>query len=434
MFDSASLPESQRRIALVDVNSFFASCERVFDPSLEGKPVVVLSNNDGCVVALSKEAKALGVKMGIPWFKISAWAPSVGLVAKSSNYELYGDLSSRVMSILHEFSAHVEVYSVDEAFLELKGTPEELVAIGYEIKAAIQNKLGLPVCVGIGRSKTQAKLANSGAKKSPGLNGVCNLDTFTPEQIDHIMAALPVDNIWGIARRLSKRLNSIGIHTIKDLRDADPVRIKKKFGVVVQRSLYELRGIDCIKLEGERLVKNQVMYSRSFATPVTTRKQMEEVLAVYAQRVSKRLRKQGSVAGALTCFAGTSRFANEPFHSPYRNAVFSVPTNDPVEILKASSAVLLDSIEDGRKYVRAGIMLHDVSPKTSHQYLDLFTPLHESRQLGEVLDHVMEKHGAFSIGLGAAGFKSPRHWEMKREMLSLRATTRWDELATVHAR
>lgn len=424
----------QRRIALVDVNSFFASCERIFDPKLVGKPVVVLSNNDGCVVARSNEAKALGVGMGIPWFKISAWAPSVGLIARSSNYELYGDISARVMSILQEFSPNVEVYSIDEAFLELQGTPEELMEIGHRIKAAIQTRVGLPVCVGIGKSKTQAKLANSGAKKSAGLNGVCNLEMFSPEHVDQIMTALPVDNIWGIARRLSKRLNSIGIHTIKDLRDADPVRIKKKFGVVVQRSLYELRGIDCIKLEGERLVKNQVMYSRSFATPVTTRKQMEEVLAVYAQRVSKRLRKQGSVAGALTCFAGTSRFANEPFHSPYMNAVFSIPTNDPVEILKASIAVLLDRIEDGQKYVRAGIMLHDVSPKSSHQYLDLFTPLHESRELGETLDKVMEKHGAFSIGLGAAGFKSPRHWEMKREMLSLRATTRWDELATVHAK
>jgi DNA polymerase V len=425
---------SQRRIALVDVNSFFASCERVFDPKLMGKPVVVLSNNDGCVVARSNEAKALGIAMGVPWFKISAWAPSVGLVARSSNYELYGDLSARVMSILHEFSAHVEVYSIDEAFLELTGTPEELLATGHRIKEAIQTRLGLPVCVGIGRSKTQAKLANAGAKKSAAMNGVCNLDMFSTEKLDFIMGALPVDNLWGIARRLSKRLAAQGIHTIKDLRDADPVRIKKKFGVVVQRSVYELRGIDCIKLEGERMVKQQVMYSRSFATPVTSRKQMEEVLAVYAQRVSKRLRKQGSVAGALTCFAGTSRFANEPFHSPYVNAVFSIPTNDPVEILKASSSVLLGRIEEGRKYVRAGIMLHDVSPKTSHQYLDLFTPVHERRQLGETLDKVMEKHGAFSIGLGAAGFKTAREWEMKREMLSLRATTRWDELATVYAK
>lgn len=425
---------SERRIALVDVNSFFASCERIFDPRLEGKPVVVLSNNDGCVVARSAEAKALGIAMGVPWFKLEPYAKQYGIVAKSSNYELYGDLSARVMDILHGFAANVEVYSVDEAFLELHGTTEKLLATGRAIKETIMNKVGLPVCVGIGKSKTLAKLANSGAKKAEGMHGVCNLDTFSAEHIDAIMNALPVDNIWGIAKRLSRRLQGFGISTVKELRDSDPALIRKRFGVVVQRTVYELRGHDCIKLEGERVVKNQVMYSRSFSTPITTVRDMHEVLAIYAQRVSKRLRRQGSVAAAMTCFAGTSRFANEPFHSPYVNATFSTPTNDPIEILKAASSVLLPHLRDGNKYVRAGIMLHDVSPKTSHSYLDMFTPVHEHRQIGEALDKVMEKHGAFSIGLGAAGFKNARQWEMKRGMLSLRATTRWDELATVHAK
>ena len=428
------MSEVGRRIALVDVNSFFASCERLFDPRLEGKPVVVLSNNDGCVVARSAEAKALGVAMGIPWFKIEPFASQSGIVAKSSNYELYGDMSARVMSILHEFSAHVEVYSIDEAFLELHGTPEQLEKTGREIRAAIRRKTGLPVCVGIGKSKTLAKLANSGAKKSAGMDGVCNLDLFSPDHVDAIMDALPVDNIWGIARRLSRRLNGHGIATIKELRDSDPAVIRKKFSVVVQRTVYELRGIDCIALEGERVVKDQVMYSRSFSTPITQVKQLHEVLAIYAQRVSKRLRKQGSVAGAMTCFAGTSRFANEPFHSPYLSTTFPVPTNDPIEILQRASALLLPNLVEGNKYVRAGILLHDLSAASSHSYLEMFTPPHQQRQIGEVLDQVMNKHGAFSIGLGAAGFTTARQWEMKREKLSLRATTRWDELATVYAK
>lgn len=426
--------ESDRRIALVDVNSFFASCERVFDPRLKDKPVVVLSNNDGCVVARSNEAKALGVAMGVPWFKLASWAPKVGLVARSSNYELYGDLSARVMQILGRFSSEVEVYSIDEAFLSVKGTPEELVALGREIKETVMRHTGLPVCVGIGRSKTLAKLANHGAKKSSHMGGVCNLDTFSLEHLDAIMAAYPVNNLWGVAGRTAKRLAGQGINTILELKEADPRLIRKRFSVVMQRTVYELRGIDCIKLEGERLVKDQVIYSRSFATPVTTVEDMRQVLAVYAQRVSKRLRKQGSVTQALTCYAATSRFANEPMHSPTTAVAFSMPVDDPVEIMKACTETLLPRIIPGSKYVRAGIMLHGVSPKSSHSYLDIFTPLYEQREVGITLDNVMARHGKTSIGLGVAGLKTARRWEMKRELLSLRATTHWDELATVYAR
>lgn len=423
-----------RRIALVDVNSFFASCERVFDPRLEGRPVVVLSNNDGCVVARSAEAKALGIKMGEPWFKLAPFAPKYGLVARSSNYELYGDLSARVMDLLRGFASNVEVYSIDEAFLEVHGSTDELLRLGHEMKRTIQNKLGLPVGIGIAKSKTLAKLANHGAKKSPGLGGVCNFDSYGPEQINAIMESLPVTELWGIARRLGKRLVGQGIATVRELRDADAALMRRRFGVIMQRMIFELRGIDCIQLEGERLIKDQVMYSRSFSTPITTARQAHEVLGIYAQRVSKRLRKQGSVAGALSTFAETSRFTQAPFHRPFLTGVFSVPTNDPVELLRLASGLLLPQIVDGAKYVRAGILLHDITQKQSHNYLDLFTPQHEQRRLGETLDEVMAKQGPFSIGLGVAGMKTARTWEMKRGMLSLRATTRWDELATVHAR
>ena len=424
---------SENRFALVDVNNFFVSCERIFDPKLEGRPVVVLSNNDGCVVSRSPEAKALGISMGEPWFKLRHLASEKGLVARSSNYELYGDLSARVMKTIRDFSPEVEVYSVDEAFLKIGGTPEELTLTGHRIRDAIRNKLGLPVCVGIGKSKTQAKLANHGAKKSAGFGGVLNLELLPPSRLDATLASLPVDEIWGIARRLSKRLASIGIYTVKDLRDADPAMIRKKFSITVERTVMELRGIDCIELEGERLIKNHLIYSRSFSAPVTTRKNMEEVLAVYAQRVSRRLRKQGSVAGALTCFAGTSRFAAEPFQWSTATVRLDVPTNDPVEILRTATHALLNQIIEGRKYVRAGIILHDVTPKNSHAYLEPFIPLHEQKQIGETLDLVQAKLGSRSIGLGVSGLATQRNWEMKREMLSKRASTHWEELATVYA-
>ncbi|WP_162529545.1 Y-family DNA polymerase, partial [Agromyces humi] len=231
-----------RRIGLVDVNNFFVSCERVFNPKLEGIPVVVLSNNDGCVVARSAEAKALGVQMGDPWFKLENQARVWGMVAQSSNYELYGDLSSRTMELLGRYSYDLSVYSIDEAFVHLRGSTEELIRAAREMRAAVKKHVGLPVCVGIAPSKTLAKLVNHGAKKTPALGGVGHWDAYTPAQQDRIMDSLEVDEIWGVAGRLKKRFAMLDIHTIRDLRDADPALIRKKFSVVLQRTVYELRG------------------------------------------------------------------------------------------------------------------------------------------------------------------------------------------------
>lgn len=211
----------ERVVALVDCESFYASCERVFDPTLNGKPIVVLSNNDGCVVALNREAKALGVKMGVPWFQISAWAEVSGVVARSSNYELYGALSARVMEIIGQFSAWQEVYSVDESFIGLEGTVEELLKVGAEMRERVLRYTGVPVRVAIGKTKTLAKLASLGAKADLSLNGVCHLGAYSPEKLNHIMSSIPVSEIWGVGRRLTKRLASLNIHTVAELRDAD---------------------------------------------------------------------------------------------------------------------------------------------------------------------------------------------------------------------
>ncbi len=425
---------SDQRTALLDVNNFFASCERVFDPKLEGRPVVVLSNNDGCVVARSAEAKALGVTMGAPWFSLAPMAEKFGIVARSSNYELYGDLSSRVMEIAGRFTSHLEVYSIDEAFLHLSGTPAQNSALAAELRATIRRHTGLPVCVGIAQSKTLAKLANHGAKKSPYMNGVCNLDDFTPERVNAVMESMPVTELWGVAGRTRKRLTNLGVLTIRDLRDSDPEFIRKRFSVVLQRTVHELRGIDCISIDSMREIKGQIIYSRSFSTPVTTRAEMEQVLAVYAARVSKRLRKQGYVAGALTCYAATSRFANAENHAPFVAVRFDDSTDDPIQIAAACSQALLGRVVEGNKYVRAGIMLHEISRAKPSEFLEIFTPVSELRQVGRALDTVTDRFGASSIGLGVAGLKSARRWEMKRELLSPRATTHWDELATVFAR
>ena len=423
-----------RRIALVDVNNCYVSCERLFDPTLENRPVVVLSNNDGCVVARSAEAKALGIQMGDPWFKLAAQAPAWGLEYRSSNYELYGDLSRRVMELLARYSAWQETYSIDEAFLGLRGTIPELTARAREIRAAVLKHVGLPVSVGIASSKTLAKLANHGAKRTPSLGGVANLDEYTPAQVTRILESLPTDEVWGVAGRTKKRLTELGIHTIADLRDADPALIRKKFSVVMQRTVYELRGIDCLPLEPPSTTREQIMFSRSFATPVSTAREMERVLSVYAQKAAGRLRKQRSVAKSLTCFASTSPYAAEPYESAHAGAAFPVPTDDPVEMVKAAAAALMPRIRDGAKYVRAGVMISGIVPAGTDTPLDAFVPLHDRRGLGRLVDDVGRKYGASSIGLGLAGIRGAPIWSMKRERLSKRATTHWDELALVHAR
>lgn len=435
MSDETDPAAPRRRIALVDMNNCYVSCERLFDPSLEGRPVVVLSNNDGCVVARSAEAKALGIQMGDPWFKLAAQAPAWGLEYRSSNYELYGDISRRVMELLSRHSAWQETYSIDEAFLGLRGTTAELTEQAREIRAAVLKHVGIPVSIGIASSKTLAKLTNHGAKRTPSLGGVANLDLYTPDQVTRILTSLPTDEVWGVAGRTKKRLTELGIHTIADLRAADPGLIRKKFNVVMQRTVYELRGIDCLPLEPPSATREQIMFSRSFATPVATRSDMERVLSVYTQRAAGRLRKQHSVARTMTCFASTSPYdPTHPYESATAGASFALPTDDPIEMVKAATAALMPRVRDGARYVRAGVMLAGIRPAGADTPLDVFVPLHDQRGLGKLVDEVGRKFSSTSIGLGLAGVKGAPIWSMKREKLSKRATTHWDELAFVHAR
>ena len=420
------------QIAHVDVNCFYASAERAFDPSLEGRPLVVLSNNDGCAVTRSPEAKALGISTGEPWFKLAPRAKEWGLVAKSSNYELYGDISARVMELLGRYSAWLEVYSIDEAFLGVKGGPEQLLTLGRSMKDAVRRHVGVPVCVGIAPTKTLAKLCNKWAKNNAAFGGVCLWESVPVDVREALMGRLPVDEVWGIAGRLMKRLNVLGIFTVLDLARADPVMIRDKFSVVVMRTVLELRGTPCIPMEEERIGRDQLIFSRSFATPVTTTAGLREVFSVYGQQASARLSKHGLQAKVLTAFAATSPFRDHEQAYPSVCVSLPMPTADPLLLTKAAHA-LLPGIRDGLKYAKAGLMLTDLRPTGNQPPLEPFENRHEERGIGMLLEDVSRRFGRGSIGLGYAGIKSGLDWTMKREMRSPRYTTHWDELPLVRA-
>ncbi len=420
-------------IGLVDANSFYASCERAFDPKLIDRPIVVLSNNDGCVVALTSEAKALGIKMGTPWFKIRSFAEHHGVVARSSNYELYGDLSWRLHRLVERYGAWVEEYSIDECFLHVNEQRTDLAKLGREIRDAARRHVGLPVSVGFGPSKVLAKLANHGAKRALHLDGVCDWGAYDVEQQQKILAHYPTSETWGIAGRLEARLATRGIETMLQLRDADAGAIKKAFGVTVQRIVYELRGISCIEIEPVRKVKQQIISSRMFGHAVTDPQTVEHVLSVYAQRATARMRGENSVAGLVSAFAASSPYA-DGYTSAWGQTVFGMPTDDPVAIAKAAAQGLKGKLIPGVKYVRAGVMLNKLSPAQSHSFLPMFQPDYDRRGVGELLDKIHRKHGDSAVGLGMAGLKLGPDFEMRREMLSLRATTHWNELATAYAR
>ncbi|GAA1495398.1 Y-family DNA polymerase [Paeniglutamicibacter kerguelensis] len=418
----------------MDVNSFYVSCERAFDPTLIGRPVIVLSNNDGCAVARSDEAKALGVEMGAPWFKLETDATfrGAGLVAKSSNYELYGDLSSRVMQLLGRHSAWVEVYSIDEAFLGVRGTLPELQQLARRMKQDVMDHLGLPVCVGIAKTKTLAKLANKAAKKNAHLEGVCVWEAVTLADREQLLGRLPVVEIWGIGPRLTKRLNGLGIWTMKDLRDSDAVMLRKRFSIVMMRTILELRGIPCIPMEEEHEIKDQLIFSRSFSTPITDTHGMEQVLGIYAQQASARLHKHQRQAKVLSAWAMTSYYNTKDNHQPAVTVALPGPTADPLLLTRAAKE-LLPQIINGIKYARAGIVVTDIRPTGTQETFEPFVNPHEAKEIGPLIQKIKQRHGASAVGLGLAGMKAGPEWTMRREMMSPRYTTHWDELLVVKA-
>lgn len=420
----------------VDINAAYVSMMRVFDPSLEGVPAVALSNNDGMVVAASKEAKALGLDLGRPWFELKPHAERLGIRALSSNYELIADMSRRFHTILERFGPGHELYSVDEGFVQIgpriANDMDALTALGREMKDTIRQLIGVPVCVGIARTRTQAKLANRAAKKLAVFDGVCVWPATRPEWRHELMSRLPVSEVWGIASRLERRLAGIGIRTIADLAAADPVMIRKAFNVVVMRTALELRGIPCISAEEDRTgKKDQLIVSRSFSEKITTHDGMRQALSIYAQQASTRLVKHNQVAKILTAFAGTSHYTDQVRY-PSQIVKLPFPTADPVELTRAAHQ-LLPQIEEGVRWARAGIVLTDLRPTAVIQPLEIFRHAHEDAGIATIIDEVQKKAGREALGLGWGGMRPGPSWQMHRGMLSKRATTHWNELIVAHA-
>jgi DNA polymerase V len=417
--------------ALVDCNNFYASCEKLFRPDLKKRPVVVLSNNDGCVVARSREAKALGIEMGVPLFQIQPLIRRHGVVVFSSNYALYADLSARVMSILEAEAPQVEVYSIDEAFLDLSGVANAvaLERFGRRLRARVQRCTGITVWVGMATSKTLAKLANHAAKRYPATGGV--VDLTDPQRQRRLMALRPVAEVWGIGRRLAQRLRADGIDTALDLARADPKWIRRHYSVVVERTVRELNGESCLALEELAPGKKQIICSRSFGQRITTFQEMRAAICQYTSRAAEKLRGEQRLAKMLTLFMRTNRFnRNEPQYLPSSSAELPLPTDDTRELVATAIRLLNASWRDGYRYMKAGIMLSDFYPPGVYQP-DLFEhtpPRRDARALMSLLDTI-NRSGKGSIFLASQGTQN--HWAMKREHLSPAYTTRWSDLPRV---
>ncbi len=424
---------STERIALIDVNNFYVSCERVFDPKLAGRPVVVLSNNDGCVVARSQEAKDLGITTGAPFFQVKQFMRSHGMVARSSNYELYGDMSARVMEVLSRFGTWQEVYSIDESFLGVQGNPDQLGELATRIRATVARSVGVPVCVGVAPTKTLAKFANHVAKHNAHLNGVCSMDSMDPNLIERIQSRVPVTDLWGVGGKTGTKLAGLGITSIADLKRADVTDIRKRFSVVLQRTVLELNGTPCIAHHEERADKQQIMYSRSFSSPVTTLEAMQEVMSIYAQRGASRLMGDGLWATLLTVTAGTSRFAAGEASFPSVTLKLPRPTQDPILLTRLASAAMSDIMRAGASYVRGGVVLSGLQPDPGQEAFGIFEDEISEKHVGDVLGAVKAKFGDKAIGLGSGGLAVEPKWSMKREYSSPKFTTEWAELPVVRA-
>lgn len=411
---------------LIDCNSFFVSCERVFNPKLWGKPVVVLSSNDGCVVARSKEAKKLGIPMGAPAFQYKQLFQDRGVFVYSSNFTLYGDISQRVMQVLQQFSADYEIYSIDEAFLSI--ATDDPLSIAREIRARVLRWTGIPVSVGIAPTKTLAKVANHIAKKDEKQQGVFLLND--PKEIDCTLAQFPLGDIWGIGRNLSRRLKGHGIFTPLQFKNCSDTWIQKSFSVVLLKTALELRGVSCLPLDEVEAPNKSITCSRSFGAPVTTLFQLEEAISSYTARAAEKLREQDLCARYLTVYLTTSPFIEDPY-SNSATASIPEPTDYTPQLITTAKKCLQGIFRDGYSYKKVGVILNDLTLKTAHQ-LDLFSPPTPNRgRAMDILDQINGAYGRNALQFAAEGIEKP--WKMKRCHTSARFTTHWDELLTVKA-
>ncbi|WP_392560239.1 Y-family DNA polymerase [Orbus mooreae] len=419
-------------IGLVDCNNFYASCERVFNPKLEGEPIGILSNNDGCVIARSNELKPL-VPMGIPAFKIlPAIRKQVTLL--SSNYELYGDMSRRVFNTVRDYTADVEPYSIDEAFIALDGF-SDVISHCQHIRAVVKRDTGIPVSIGIASTRTLAKVANHIAKKQAAYQSVCYLANDSALLIE-ALKQFPVGDVWGVGRRIAEKLQVLGIHTAWDLRQANTKQIRQQFSVVLERTVLELQGTSCIELDDLSTPKQNIMTSRSFGQLTGNLFDLQEAIRVHASRGAEKLRHQHSVASAVLVFLKTNRFREDvvQYHPSIVVPLLS-STDDSRLIIQAAQKGLQAIYKKGVLFMKAGVMLLDLRPKNTDTQFDLFETSNKVEQkqksdrLMQTLDAINQKMGKHTVQLGGVRKQAP--WQIKRELLSPRYTTRWDELLAV---
>ena len=424
-------PSQNNSIALIDCNNFYASCERIFNPRLIGKPIVVLSNNDGCIITRSAEAKELGIKMGEPYFKAKKIIDKNNVKVFSSNYSLYGDISQRVMETLARFASDVEIYSIDEAFLGLNGFENyELSKYCQYIRRTIKQWVGIPVSIGVSTTKTLSKIANNLAKKNKEYDGVCILKSWF--DINEALKLTSIEDVWGIGRRLSVFLKKYKINTAYDFTQLDKGWIRKNMGVVGEKTFLELCGVSCIELELIPSDKKSCCVSRSFSKPVEKIDDLEESISSYGTRVAEKIREEGLVAESMSIFVLTNYFNRK--EKQYSNSIklqLPYPTNNSIKIVKRALEGIKKIYRQGYRYKKAGVILYGLTKaKQTRGLLDY--DRESSDSIMNTLDRINERYGSSTIRLASEGVD--KSWSMRRESVSPCYTTRFDDLVEAKLR
>lgn len=432
MQHSTNSDNHPRRIALVDCNNFYASCERVFNPRWQNRPVGVLSNNDGCIIARSDELKEAGIKMGAPYFQYRDQLEKMGAVVVSSNYTLYGDMSARVMDVLSNYTPEFEIYSIDEAWLDLTGfNPAELDAYGREIVAMTKKCTGIPVSMGIGSTKTLAKIANRICKKRKVPGAVFNLGSAG--SIDSVLQTLDVEDIWGIGRRWAEKLRQHGIVTALDLKRSDPTQMRKRYSVVMQRLILELNGTPCLGMDALE-PKKEIIASRSFGERVTDKNSLIEAVSLHATRAAEKLRMQNSATGCMAVSIRTGKHnPNDQYFGKSVTISFPTATSDTRVLIGAARKGIERIYQNGPRYAKAGIILMDIVQQSEVQN-NLFSDADSSQssQLMNTIDQLNRLYGKHTMRFAAEGMN--KKWAMKRDRMTQAFTTNWKELPIAFAK
>jgi len=424
-----SSTQCTKKIALIDCNSFYVSCERLFNPKIRNKPVVVLSSNDGCIISRSNEAKALGIKMGEPYFKAKDIILKNNVHIFSSNYSLYGDLSRRVMRTLKRFDSKIEIYSIDEAFLNLSNFPDDKVEeVGKEIRSIVLQWTGIPTSIGIAKTKTLSKVANHIAKKTK--SGVVSLIGI--KDIDPILEKVEINDVWGVGKQLTKFFVQNGIHNAKQLKNISNTWIKKNSNVLSSRTAMELRGISCIPLETQSLKRKSCVVSRSFAKKVEKLQELQESVTSYCLNAAENIRSESLIAKSITIFIRTSPFQNQfAYYSNSKTIDLPIATDNSIEIVKTALTGLKYIFKNGYRYQKAGIMLSGLC--SSQGSKNLFSSIKDNKikNLMKTIDNTNYRFGRSTLSLASAGIN--KKWNIKKQYSSKIDTADFNFLQTIKA-